>query len=576
MSAPGKVLILGHDERILLGLTRSLGRYGCEVHAVVRAGATSPAALASRYLAAAHFLPPPVSGDSSHWTHALVELLDRERYQLVIPAVDSAILPIQTQPERFARFPEVYRLGDRAFATLFNKAATAELAREVGVPVPSERLVESVDALPELLDSFAFPMVLKPTASFTVDHLGSKHLVAKARDRDELERLLPAMLRQTPVLVQENVLGDGVGVELLVDAGRPLVAFQHRRLHQPLHGGGSSYRISEPVRPALLAAAEALLRGAGHSGVAMVEFIEEPRTGAFWLIEVNARFWGSLALCLAAGCDVPRYFYQFQVEGRRDFPAGYRHGLRARHLSADVEWLKANARADRRDPTLATRPWPSVLGEVRWLLAGRERWDTFAADDPRPGWISLRRLWGGMLRDSLPGRGCRKLWEVASLARPRAARRLRAAVARSSRVVFVCKGNICRSPFAERVARELWGPGVSVASSGHYPRAGRPSTDAARRVAATEGVDLTDHRSSVLDDVAVSAADLLLVFDRENEQVLLEQHPGSRGKVHLLGQATARGKIAIDDPYGHDDATYAACYRRIRALIAGLAPVARR
>ncbi|MDQ3870683.1 MAG: hypothetical protein M3301_03585, partial [Chloroflexota bacterium] len=84
---------------------------------------------------------------------------------------------------------------------------------------------------------------------------------------------------------------------------------------------------------------------------------------------------------------------------------------------------------------------------------------------------------------------------------PRVRRRLRREALQawqSGTLAFVCLGNICRSPFAERLAAERLPDGRRTASAGYFPEEGRPSPGQAVTVAARLGVDLTRHRSRVL------------------------------------------------------------------------------
>ena len=93
-------------------------------------------------------------------------------------------------------------------------------------------------------------------------------------------------------------------------------------------------------------------------------------------------------------------------------------------------------------------------------------------------------------------------------------RRVQAAAGDARRILVVCKGNICRSPFAEAYLKRR-GPGLEVESAGHYPAEGRESPPAACEAALRFGVDLSRHRSRVLTRGQVEWADLILIFEPE-------------------------------------------------------------
>lgn len=395
--------MLGHDTRSLVAVVRSLGRKGVQVD-VGWCPERSPVR-SSRYVRRVCDIPPFSDTDPA-WKETLVSLMREEQYDLVIPCDDPSVLPLQRHRSDLEPHGRVYLLSDRAFEITSNKLETSRLARELEIPVPREIRVETAEALGDIGREFQYPIVLKPFSSVGTDDVASKRFVRKAYDSDELEAALLELLAFGPVQVQENVAGLGVGVEVLVDGGQVLAAFQHRRVHEPPLGGGSSYRCSVPLDPRLLQATRKLMQALDYTGVAMVEFKSDPQTGRWALMEINGRFWGSLPLPVAAGVDFPYYLYQLLVEGKRDFPADYRVGLHARNWSRDAVWMWQNFKADRSDPTLMTVPLGKVALEARHLFTLKERSDTFTLDDPLPGlreiWELVRKGWSGVARRREP------------------------------------------------------------------------------------------------------------------------------------------------------------------------------
>ncbi len=176
---------------------------------------------------------------------------------------------------------------------------------------------------------------------------------------------------------QEYISGSGVGVEFLFNRGKKIWHFAHERVHEyPLTGGASSYRRSINPPQAMLHDAEKLLTALNWHGVAMVEF-KMNANGQYWLMEINPRLWGSLALSIDSGVDFPLGLLQI---ARGDEPAlqpKYRVPYYTRDLRTDVDWLKCNLRADRQDPLLHTRFRVFSFLELLRPLSGRESWDHF-------------------------------------------------------------------------------------------------------------------------------------------------------------------------------------------------------
>jgi len=135
-------------------------------------------------------------------------------------------------------------------------------------------------------------------------------------------------------------------------------------------------------------------------------------------------------------------------------------------------------------------------------------------------------------------------------------------------VLFVCLGNVCRSPFAERLAlHEVEGRKL-VSSAGHYPVPGRGSPELALAAARDFGVDLASHRSRVLSRSMLEEADAVFVFDDENYHAVTAEHRGAAERTHLLGALSPAGPVVVADPFGGPASHYQAVYRQIAEAIA--------
>jgi protein-tyrosine phosphatase len=124
-------------------------------------------------------------------------------------------------------------------------------------------------------------------------------------------------------------------------------------------------------------------------------------------------------------------------------------------------------------------------------------------------------------------------------------------------VLFVCMGNICRSPTAEGVFRKLLAErapdlAVEIDSAGtHGYHAGRPPDVRARRAAERRGVDLSLLRARQVTADDFARFELLLAMDRQNLDHLLEICPAEfRDRVRLLLDfAPQLGREDVPDPY---------------------------
>lgn len=132
------------------------------------------------------------------------------------------------------------------------------------------------------------------------------------------------------------------------------------------------------------------------------------------------------------------------------------------------------------------------------------------------------------------------------------------------RLVFVCKGNICRSPYAAEKARVL---GMTAISSGLETHEGAAADAAAVRNAARRGIDLSQHRSSVYNYGGLQSTDLIVVFE-SRQYVEVRRRSGDHGlSVTLLGIWSKPCVPDIQDPYGRSDDSFQRCYAVIDAHV---------
>ena len=138
-------------------------------------------------------------------------------------------------------------------------------------------------------------------------------------------------------------------------------------------------------------------------------------------------------------------------------------------------------------------------------------------------------------------------------------------------VLFVCTANMCRSPLAEVLFRDLLRQrgqqsGWRVESAGVFAVRGEPATELSRRVAAERHLDLTSHRSKPADADRLGRADLVLVMEPGHREQLLEKHPQSADRVHLLTEMAGESG-PVDDPAGTTLENYRQTADRLTELL---------
>jgi protein-tyrosine phosphatase len=147
------------------------------------------------------------------------------------------------------------------------------------------------------------------------------------------------------------------------------------------------------------------------------------------------------------------------------------------------------------------------------------------------------------------------------------------------RVCFVCTGNICRSPMAEVVFRDLIARRglehtVSVMSAGTGDwHVGEQADVRTLTALADRGFDASDHRAKQFDRMWFDRFDLIVAFDRSHERILRAwaADDADRAKIHLLlSFDPAATAIDVPDPYYSDAALFERVLSMIERASAGL------
>lgn len=367
--------------RAALSGARALAAAGWHVGLALPAGTGCPAT-ASRRVRATHVVPAP-GCTGARLKDALQRAIGDEGYEVVFAATDADLLALSALREQLPvvvphpRHASVLRALD--------KAQLAAAAQSAGVPAPRTTSPDDAESLrfPALVKERLHGDIRTATSSAPAD---AQVVASPAEARDGARRL---RAHGRDAVVQEVVDGRLVALTVVCDHdARPVARVQQEALRTwPAPVGRSVRARTVAVDVELAAGVGRLLAELEWFGLAQLQFIA-PSDGPPQLIDLNARFYGSLPLALAAGVNLPATWAALAT-GReaprtpRDAPAGARY-----------QWLASDlrqARQDRRGGSV----WTDALGCLVWGLGARH--STWAVSDPRPaahalGALARRRL----------------------------------------------------------------------------------------------------------------------------------------------------------------------------------------
>ncbi|NAZ24818.1 MAG: hypothetical protein GU357_03545 [Thermofilum sp.] len=291
--APHTVLLASAGSRKALAMAQSLKAFGARVLGVT-SYATDPHRF-SRFFDRVIVLRG-VDRKSISWAVHVAEIAAAQGAELVLP-VD--FVDVVT----FSSYAGVFeKLGTRLVAP--EAKAVLEASRKDSLPklvgdvvrvpysvtfmAPSEVEIKAVKRL-------QLPLVVKGLGDASHPEYFSSYELAAERARE-----------RAPCLVQEYVAGRGRGYFAVAFNGDVLMEFTHERIYEYDPAGGASVAARGPILdPRLFRLGREIVRRLEWTGPLMVETKWVPTTEEYYLIELNTKFWGSLALPVSLGYHFP-------------------------------------------------------------------------------------------------------------------------------------------------------------------------------------------------------------------------------------------------------------------------------
>jgi predicted ATP-grasp superfamily ATP-dependent carboligase len=338
-----RVLLTDAEERSVLAACRGLAQAGYRVDAVA---SSRPAVTHWSRRCATRLIAPDPRVDAEGFVARLEAILRDGEYAILLPGTEASLVAISAARETLERHTEIRLPPASTVARCLDKIVLLAEAERAGLAAP-ETIVCS--DLPEALAAVAvlgYPVMVKPPRSFMEVGGGLSHRsTACASDDASLARAVQGLVG--PFLVQRfernrAVLScSGVVAEGTLSA---LAVARYVRTWPPEAGPSC---CSETIRPpsGLTQRLEALVTALGWEGIFQVQLLElDDRLAA---LDLNPRVFGSLALPIGAGANLPAVWCDWVLNRGREASVEARAGIRYRWEEGELRHLLRNVRGGR-------------------------------------------------------------------------------------------------------------------------------------------------------------------------------------------------------------------------------------
>jgi predicted ATP-grasp superfamily ATP-dependent carboligase len=294
------VLIPDGESEFALFATHCLAPFpDVEVH-VISSERLAPIRF-SRFVKSYAFRPD--LDDEESRLRAVRQAVERNRVNVLLPTATDWITFASANRRSLADFVAVADVpGSDALQLANNKWMLANFLSERGIPGPPTLLLTSDSAGLDQLAAMQFPVLLKPVSAWGGEGIERFDSFAEMKSfiaRRGIDRLA------NQYIVQTELPGYVVGINVLAREGKILALTMQRGIVPNVHKFAAAGAVQFVNQPTFAETAEHLVSSLNWSGFANLDTLYDSTDGQIKILEINARFWGSLRGSLVAGVSFP-------------------------------------------------------------------------------------------------------------------------------------------------------------------------------------------------------------------------------------------------------------------------------
>lgn len=330
----GAIIIEGHVQG--LSNTRSLGEKGIPVYVIDKG---SCLAMHSKYCQK-YFKCPNYKDDE--FADFLVELAESEGIKdwVLFPSNDHAVATISKHKKRLDQYYKTNVPEPEVLNKIYDKAELIRIAKKIGIAVPETENFLFANQL--FQNRLRFPVLTKGRNGLTFYKTTSRKAFI-AHDQDQLREQLKKISKKLHLgntFTQEYIPFDGTNNTISFTAfcieGQVKSHWMGYKLREHPHRFGTGTFTKSTFVEECLELSSKLISELNYTGVCEIEYIKDPRTNLYNLIEMNPRTWLWVGHAKACGIDYANMVYRYFSNLANVYPQSYDTSVKWTHLLTDM------------------------------------------------------------------------------------------------------------------------------------------------------------------------------------------------------------------------------------------------
>lgn len=259
-------------------------------------------------------------------------VLKENNFDVLLPMGYTSNQKIIEKKEYLEKYVHIPVVNKDQFNIAGSKEKSIKLVEKLDIPVPKTIIINSKNDLKKIS---LFPQVIKTSMDMgTVQYANNyKDLVQKYEYMYQQYGF-----KKGNFICQEYIPGkNGYGFYGFYWNGELIDFYIHERIHMYPRLGGASTLAKTIFNEKLFKYGKKILDNLKWHGVAMVEFKQHSINNKYYFIEINPKYWGSLALGISAGVEFP-YYHVMYAMGNKVKSKPYKKNQKFRFIILDMRY----------------------------------------------------------------------------------------------------------------------------------------------------------------------------------------------------------------------------------------------